>query len=105
MLNTKPYFDKLARKEAHTEDEIVALLKAYATAQEGLAYMACCQAGTYEGLPASISKSRRARHAQLCQVAANLLDGDSSAVLHPIPLEYVRRRCQAATDHFNGNPK
>lgn len=100
MLDIQAYYAKLAKQEAISEDEIVALLKELAHFRNSLAYLAFSQASTLEGLPKATSKSSRGRHVALCEIAAALLEGDGSRVKYPEKLEAAREHClQAAKRH------
>lgn len=96
VLDTKPFYGKLARCEALTETEIVDLLKAVEHFQQAAAYLASCQAATLEGLPKSASKSARVRHETICRVAAELLAGDSRSIRYPTTAAHAQARCEAA---------
>lgn len=75
MIDIKKYYDKLAREEAFSENEIVDLVRELAHFRGATAYLASCQAATLESLPKSAGKSARSRHVVLCDAAAKLLNG------------------------------
>lgn len=60
-FDTKPYWKKVAHKEAFTEAELVALLTAVEAYQAATAYLADCNAATLNSLPKSTSKSAKAK--------------------------------------------
>lgn len=93
IVDLQPYWKKLADEQPFTATEVQALLKMAQHFQGAAAYLADCQAATAEGLPASASKSSRARHLSICDSAAKLLDGDSNPVRFPTRLETARQRC------------
>lgn len=95
-FDTKPYYNKLAKNEALTEDEVVALLKALDTYQAATAFLADCQAATAESLPKSASKSSRERHASICSKAAALLDGNIYVLNHRSNPDAAQKRCLRA---------
>lgn len=100
MLDIGICYQKLADKEAISEDETVALLKELAHFRRAVAYLASCQASTLEALPQSASKSIRSRMVARCDMAAKLLSGDASQVLYGIDVDQVRERCiNAAAAH------
>lgn len=102
MLDIQNYYRKLAGNETISEDEIVALLKELAHFRGSLSYLASCQAATLEGLPKSASKSTRARHVNLCEAAAAMLEGDSARLKFPERLESARDRCRDAAKKHCG---
>jgi hypothetical protein len=105
MLDIRAYYTKLAKTEALSEDEVVALLKELEHFRGSLAYLASCQAATLESLPKSFSKSGRGRHVELCKTAADMLVGNASRVRYPTDMDAARNRClRAAESHQAEQP-
>ncbi len=101
-FDAKPYYKKLANNEALSENEVRDLLQRMDSLQKGLAYLASCQAATLEGLPKSTSKSARSRHANLCRMAAEFLDGNLMSLRYPTDPEHAKERClEAVKDYSN----
>lgn len=98
MIDTRSYYEKLARKESLSENEVLDLLRELEHFRGSLAYLASCQAATLEGLPKSYSKSGRSRHVELCKIAAAMLKGDGSRVRYPENMEAARNRCERAVE-------
>jgi hypothetical protein len=98
MIDTRSYYEKLARKESLSENEVLDLLRELEHFRGSLAYLASCQAATLEGLPKSYSKSGRSRHVELCKIAAAMLKGDGSRVRYPENMEAARNHCERAVE-------
>lgn len=98
MIDIPAYYDKLARKLALTEGEIVELLKELEHFRVASAYLASCEAATLESLPKAFSKSGRERHVSICRTAAALLQGDGTLVRFPTDLGSARDRCLRVID-------
>jgi len=96
MLDTAPYYKKLADNQPLSEDDIITLLSAVKHAQEAAAYLADCHAATLEGLPKSASKSSRTRLVAICKTSAKALKGDLSGIRYPSNPEKVISRCERA---------
>lgn len=98
-FDTKRFYKKLANNEPLSKDEIVSLLKAVDTYQAATAHLAECQAATAESLPKSASKSARRRHTAILRTAAQLLDGNVTAIRHRSSPDAAQERClRAAAD-------
>lgn len=95
-IDFQRYYGMLARKEAIPEEDVVALLKAAAALQNGVAYLASCQAATLEGLPKSASKSSVSRHLSITKTFAEVMVGDTSSIRYPERFEAARERCLKA---------
>ncbi|MFK4706183.1 hypothetical protein ABIC83_003022 [Roseateles asaccharophilus] len=89
-------YAKLANKEIVTEAEIVAMLKDLAHYHQATAYLASCQAATLESLPKATSKSSRRRHQSLCEIAAQLIEGNAQGIRHRTDPEAAKDRCVRA---------
>lgn len=100
ILDTKLYYGKLAAGEQLTENEILDLVRAYETAQKGLAYLASCQAATLEGLPASTSKSARSRHVTITKMAGEFVDGNLMSLRYPTEPAHAKQRCEEAVRKY-----
>lgn len=91
----KACFAKVARGEAFSEDELVAVLKMAEHLLNTSEYLASCHAATAEGLPKSASKTSRERMASICLTAAKALKGDSSGLRFAGRVEATIKRCEA----------
>lgn len=96
MLDTAPYYNRLANNYPLSEDDILTLLSAVRRAQDTAAYLADCHAATLECLPKSASKSSRTRLVAICATAAKALKGDLSGIRYPSNPEKVISRCERA---------
>lgn len=92
-FDTKPYWKKVAHKEAFTEAELVALLTAVEAYQAATAYLADCNAATLNSLPKSTSKSAKARFSQICTISASLLDGNTQVIPHRASPDAAQAHC------------
>ncbi len=96
LIDFQRYYGMLARKEAIPEEDLVALLRAASSLQNGLAYLASCQAATLEGLPKSASKSSVQRHVAITKTFAEVMVGDTSSIRYPERCEAAHERCLKA---------
>lgn len=98
-IDLQAYYRKLANHEAISEDEMVTLLKATDHFRTAAVYLADCHAATGEGLPKSTSKHQRGRVLSICQIAAQILRGDITAIRYPShDVEHVAKRCDRAVE-------
>lgn len=93
MIDIQACYGKLANEEPLSEQQTVDLLKELAHFRDAAAYLASCQAATFEGLTKSTSKSERRRHREICEVAAKLLNGDVTAIRYKTSIADARERC------------
>ena len=98
MMDIQKVYAQLANDAAISTDEIIDLLKELQHFRTATAYLASCQAATLESLRKSAGQSERARHNVICKTAAQLLQGDASAIRGPVHLQHAIDRCQRAAN-------